>query len=280
MMKKIIGFFLFLCLLLGGCAKNNQTVWRVSTLGSGEDINLPVAKNVGFCALLEKKIDENAPAQRTITVDGKTYTCPYTETEYVPDLKGPSILKQRRAKDCYEAKEITFSFFSGTSMLAQFLRRIDPLPGCEDLTEENTEKRARYYLALYYSDANAYRIERIQKEENQGVKFYEVVFNRKMKEFLSTDYISVWVDPNGALCGLMANDYQIYDGVEISTEQVNEAKTRLDTAIAENGLVSEGGLRVVMGDDGELYLSVQASYYEAHNAEVGVTILEELFTRL
>ena len=230
--------------------------------------------------MTEKKVNLDVSTQKSISVDGITYTCPYTETEYVPDLKGPSILKQRRAKDCYEAKEITFSFFSGTSTLAQFLRRIDPLPGCEDLTEENTEKRARYYLALYYSDANAYSIERIQKEENQGVKFYEVVFNRKVKEFLSTDYISVWVDPNGALCGLMANDYQIYDGVEISTEQVNEAKARLDTAIAENGLISEGGLRVVMGDDGELYLSVQASYYEAHNEEVGVTILEELFTRL
>ena len=278
-MKKIIGFFLFLCLLLGGCAKNNQTVWRVSTLGSGEDINLPVAKNVGFCALPEKKIDENAPAQRTITVDGKTYTCPYTETEYVPGLKGPALLKERRVMDCYENKDIDFAFFSGTNTVADFYRSADIIAKDGDCTEENAEERARYYLKLFYNDADQYTAVRITKEK-MSTQYYKIVFIKKVQEISSTDCITIWLDLAGELFSLTANDYQIYDGVEISTEQVNEAKARLDTAIAENGLVSEGGLRVVMGDDGELYLSVQASYYEAHNAEVGVTILEELFTRL
>ena len=278
-MKKIIGFFLFLCLLLGGCAKNNQTVWRVSTLGSGEDINLPVAKNVGFCALPEKKIDENAPVQRTITVDGKTYTCPYTETEYVPGLKGPALLKERRVMDCYENKDIDFAFFSGTNTVADFYRSADIIAKDGDCTEENAEERARYYLKLFYNDADQYTAVRITKEK-MSTQYYKIVFIKKVQEISSTDCITIWLDLAGELFSLTANDYQIYDGVEISTEQVNEAKTRLDTAIAENGLVSEGGLRVVMGDDGELYLSVQASYYEAHNAEVGVTILEELFTRL
>ena len=278
-MKRVLLLLLCACLLLGGCAKNNQTVWRVSTLGSGEDINLPVAKNVGFCALPEKKIDENAPAQRTITVDGKTYTCPYTETEYVPGLKGPALLKERRVMDCYENKDIDFAFFSGTNTVADFYRSADIIAKDGDCTEENAEERARYYLKLFYNDADQYTAVRITKEK-MSTQYYKIVFIKKVQEISSTDCITIWLDLAGELFSLTANDYQIYDGVEISTEQVNEAKARLDTAIAENGLVSEGGLRVVMGDDGELYLSVQASYYEAHNAEVGVTILEELFTRL
>ncbi|PWM40556.1 MAG: hypothetical protein DBX52_02745 [Clostridiales bacterium] len=278
-MKRVLLLLLCACLLLGGCAKNNQTVWRVSTLGSGEEINLPVAKNVGFCALPEKKIDENAPAQRTITVDGKTYTCPYTETEYVPGLKGPALLKERRVMDCYENKDIDFAFFSGTNTVADFYRSADIIAKDGDCTEENAEERARYYLKLFYNDADQYTAVRITKEK-MSTQYYKIVFIKKVQEISSTDCITIWLDLAGELFSLTANDYQIYDGVEISTEQVNEAKTRLDTAIAENGLVSEGGLRVVMGDDGELYLSVQASYYEAHNAEVGVTILEELFTRL
>ena len=278
-MKRVLLLLLCACLLLGGCAKNNQTVWRVSTLGSGEEINLPVAKNVGFCALPEKKIDENAPAQRTITVDGKTYTCPYTETEYVPGLKGPALLKERRVMDCYENKDIDFAFFSGTNTVADFYRSADIIAKEGDCTEENAEERARYYLKLFYNDADQYTAVRITKEK-MSTQYYKIVFIKKVQEISSTDCITIWLDLAGELFSLTANDYQIYDGVEISTEQVNEAKARLDTAIAENGLVSEGGLRVVMGDDGELYLSVQASYYEAHNAEVGVTILEELFTRL
>ena len=278
-MKRVLLLLLCACLLLGGCAKNNQTVWRVSTLGSGEEINLPVAKNVGFCALPEKKIDENAPAQRTITVDGKTYTCPYTETEYVPGLKGPALLKERRVMDCYENKDIDFAFFSGTNTVADFYRSADIIAKDGDCTEENAEERARYYLKLFYNDADQYTAVRITKEK-MSTQYYKIVFIKKVQEISSTDCITIWLDLAGELFSLTANDYQIYDGVEISTEQVNEAKARLDTAIAENGLISEGGLRVVMGDDGELYLSVQASYYEAHNEEVGVTILEELFTLL
>ena len=280
MMKKIIGFFLFLCLLLGGCAKNNQTVWRVSTLGSGEEINLPVAKNVGFCALPEKKIDENAPAQRTITVDGKTYTCPYTETEYVPGLKGPALLKERRVMDCYEIKNIELEYFTGTNILSRFRRSSDILPLNGDCTKEIAETRARYYLNLFYSDADRYVLKKSEEEDYRYNVIYTLVFEKQIQGISTTDCIWIRLDPTGELYSLSTRDYQIYDGVEISTEQVNEAKARLDTAIAENGLVSEGGLRVVMGDDGELYLSVQASYYEAHNEEVGVTILEELFTLL
>ena len=181
--------------------------------------------------------------------------------------------------DCYENKDIDFAFFSGTNTVADFYRSADIIAKDGDCTEENAEERARYYLKLFYNDADQYTAVRITKEK-MSTQYYKIVFIKKVQEISSTDCITIWLDLAGELFSLTANDYQIYDGVEISTEQVNEAKARLDTAIAENGLISEGGLRVVMGDDGELYLSVQASYYEAHNEEVGVTILEELFTLL
>ena len=279
-MKKIIGFFLFLCLLLGGCAKNNQTVWRVSTLGSGEEINLPVAKNVGFCAaMLEKKVDKNALMQRSITVDGETYVCPYIETKYVPALNGPEMLKQRRTVDFYRSGEVDIGYFSGTDILSRFYNFTNTVKD-GDCTEETVEDYARNYLKLFYSDADDYSLDNIEREVDPRGTLYRALFIRKIHGISSTDGIIIRLNLAGELYSLKAMDYQIFNGVNLSTEQVNEAKARLDAAIAENNLVPEGEVYVVMGDDGELYLSVQASYYEAHNEEVGVTILEELFTRL
>ena len=226
-------------------------------------------KAFSFSGKTEISKPSNVDKQKTLELNGKTYSLQYSGT-YETALSSSNALKDYSQFNAYKNDTIRADTRVSTNELL-FFADLDEndLQAPGDLTESEAKNIAEATIRSLYGETvqQAYTYEQTIYTDMEPAVQYTVVYRKYVWETPTNDAIQISVNRNGEVVGVNAKYLGMYSLAEnqIEKETIADAISKLEATFSKTWVIDTPTL--IIDAEGDYYISAQLSRTNAEEVE-------------
>lgn len=226
-------------------------------------------KVFSFSSKTEISKPSNVDNQKTLELNGKTYSLQYSRT-YETALSSSNTFKDYSQFNAYKNDTIRADTRVSTNELL-FFTNLDEndLQATGDLTESEAKNIAEATIRSLYGETvqQAYTYEQTIYTDTELAVQYTVVYRKYVWGTPTNDAIQISVNRNGEVVGVNAKYLGMYSLAEnqIEKEAIADAISKLEATFSKTWIINNTTL--IIDAEGDYYISAQLSRTNAEEVE-------------